>query len=393
MKNTIKMSLAAALAVSALSTSAAAKPLEEAIKGVDVSGSMVYRYDERSIDTNTAGVNSTDTAANYYKIGLTTKAKVNDIVTANVRVITGDGILHQTNDKVGLGVGTTPDGNPSLNVVNANFSANIAGATVIAGKQGLTTPWTQAVSTDDSEQTGTGALALVPVGPVTIAAAYFNQTNLNNAGAGLDGTEAIATTGILGTVGPVSLDAWYLNMGDTNDGNKNGFDSYTVGAKAKVAMAIVEARYTSLSLNTANPTTKSEDNSLAYVKASAKFGPIGVNAGYGMTDEDGGLTALDIDAKTTFEGWNVVLNNKADSDMWIVGANADLMAGLNLKVYYDTLDNSSAKNTEDEIVGQLTYQMSKNFSTYLRYSTYTIDPDIGNDIDRTRGRLQVKYTF
>ena len=50
MKNTIKMSLVAAVAVAGLSSTAAATPLEEAIKGVDISGSIVYRYNDYGND-------------------------------------------------------------------------------------------------------------------------------------------------------------------------------------------------------------------------------------------------------------------------------------------------------------------------------------------------------
>ena len=44
MKKIAKLSLVAAVAVAGLTT-ANAQPLEEAIKNVDVSGSVVYRYD------------------------------------------------------------------------------------------------------------------------------------------------------------------------------------------------------------------------------------------------------------------------------------------------------------------------------------------------------------
>ena len=65
-------------------------------------------------------------------------------------------------------------------------------------------------------------------------------------------------------------------------------------------------------------------------------------------------------------------------------------------------DANATKNkilTEDikakEVYGQLTYKMSKNLSTYLRYGTY--DEKInstGEKVeDQTRGRIQVAYTF
>ena len=51
----------------------------------------------------------------------------------------------------------------------------------------------------------------------------------------------------------------------------------------------------------------------------------------------------------------------------------------------------------EEVYGQLTYKMSKNLSTYLRYGTFTAkENQTGNSDklqDQTRGRIQVAYTF
>ncbi|MEZ4692852.1 MAG: major outer membrane protein [Aliarcobacter sp.] len=72
------------------------------------------------------------------------------------------------------------DQNVGVELTNAYFGyTGIANTTVNVGKQGLTTPWTVAIDSDGNEQTGTGILALSTVGPVTLAAAYFNQTNLD----------------------------------------------------------------------------------------------------------------------------------------------------------------------------------------------------------------------
>ena len=51
MKKIAKISLAAAVAVAGLTT-ANAQPLEQAIKGVETSGSVVYRYNDINSDVN-----------------------------------------------------------------------------------------------------------------------------------------------------------------------------------------------------------------------------------------------------------------------------------------------------------------------------------------------------
>jgi len=384
MKKMIKMSLVAAVAVTGLSSTVAAQPLTEAIKDVDVSGSIVYRYNDYNEDV--AGENGTNT--NDYKIATTIKSKVNDTITATVRVVTGTGALNDSKaGRTSLDNKTDADANPDLQVSQANFTAKVAGATVIAGKQGLTTPWTTAIDSDGTEQTGTGLLTLIPAGPVTVAAAVFNQTNLNNAGVGMSGAEDIKTLGLLGNAGPVALNAWYLDAA-------NVFSTYTVGAKANIEGVTAELKYTSLDLDAATT-----DNSAIIAKVSTKVGPVGLGINYGKTDKEGGLTALNSTASTTLLGWSTTLHNKKDADMIMLNANMDVMSGLNVALNYnnvESMDNTTAnqENEQTEIFTQITYKMQKNFSTYLRFGTFE-DKENGmvvSDSD-TRGRVQVEYKF
>ena len=86
MRKISKISLVAAVAVAGFST-ANAQPLEEAIKNVDVSGSVVYRYDNADNSKVSGAADRTD--RNRYKIGLNLSSKVNDYVKFNSRFIVG----------------------------------------------------------------------------------------------------------------------------------------------------------------------------------------------------------------------------------------------------------------------------------------------------------------
>ena len=93
MRKISKISLVAAVAVAGFST-ANAQPLEEAIKNVDVSGSVVYRYDnfhnaEKTGSNGNVTSDRENTDANRYKIGLNLSSKVNDYVKFNSRFIVG----------------------------------------------------------------------------------------------------------------------------------------------------------------------------------------------------------------------------------------------------------------------------------------------------------------
>ena len=106
MKKIAKISLVAAVAVAGLTT-ANAQQLEQAIKGVEVSGSVVYRYNDYNNDTNYSGVKTTGTGGaengvstknngtnsysdNNYKVGLNVAAPVNEFVKFNSRFLVAD---------------------------------------------------------------------------------------------------------------------------------------------------------------------------------------------------------------------------------------------------------------------------------------------------------------
>ena len=408
MKKIAKLSLVAAVAVVGF-TSANATPLEEAIKGVETSGSVVYRYNNYDNDVTTP--TSDNDADNNYKIGLNLASKINEDVKLNTRFIVGS----QTTGSFATMDTANADEQADVSLSNVYFGyTGIQNTTVNVGKQGLTTPWTVAIDSDGNEQNGTGILALSTVGPVTLAGAYFNQHNVDastdakvsnigslNSGtplAGvLKGDESIATVGAIAPVGPVTFDAWYLDLQET-------FDSYTVGAKSSLDFSGVtlglDARYASLTLDdsVANALSVDDANSIAKIMLTAKMGIVSAKVLYAMTDEDGGLTALDNDAVTTVNGWSTTVNGKADADYWQTSLGLDILSNLNLSANYNNLQyvNASAQGlTEEELYAQLVYKMSKNLSSYVRVGTYTKDNDTTNTAvnDDTRGRVQVEYTF
>lgn len=402
MRKISKISLVAAVAVAGFST-ANAQPLEEAIKNVDVTGSVVYRYnDYNGADKGTS--TSDDYTTNNYKVALNLSSKVNEDIKFNSRLIVGKpssngGAAGANGDSGFATLDSSVDGDQNVDVTlsNAYFGyTGLANTTVNVGKQGLTTPWTVAVDSDGNEQTGTGILALSTVGPVTLAAAYFNQTDLDDSGnapsvLNLNGSEDIATVGAIATLGPVTLDAWYLDLTDK-------FDTYTLGAKSAFDVSGIkmgaEARYASLNLDNSIATT---DNAFAKIVLTADAGLVDGKIAYAWTDKEGGTTALDQDASNTLLGWNLTALNKADADYWQAVLGFDILSNLNLSANYGNLQyvSTGADMEDEEIYGQLLYKMSKNFSTYVRYGTLTKENTTTNvkSTDGTVGRLQVEYTF
>ena len=408
MKKIAKISLVAAIAVAGFTT-ANAQPLEEAIKNVDVSGSVVYRYNDWNNDKSGATKDASD---NNYKIGLNLSSKVNDDVKFNSRFLVAD--MANAGNFAPLDTSNSGDANVNTQLSQANFSyTGLKNTTVTVGKQGLNTPYTTGVMIDENEQTGTGILALSTVGPVTLGAGFFNQTNLGESGDVLpttktttdngveigatesarrnsqNGSSDIAVVAAIATFAPVTIDAWYLDLADT-------FNTYTLGAKSEFNLSGVtlgaDARYASLNLDSTNT-----DNSIAKLALTAKAGIVNGKVAYATTNKEGGITGLDSDAITVLKGWNLNTLNKADADYWQAVAGVDILSNLNLSANYGNLQYVSSKDDmkEEEVYGQLTYKMSKNLSTYVRYGTYTKENTTtkATSIDATGGRLQVAYTF
>ena len=410
-----KLSLVAAVAVAGFTT-ANAQPLEQAIKDVDVSGSVVYRYNDYS-DDKASGTGASadgqkyDRSTNNYKIGLNVSSKVNDDVKFNSRFLVADMDKYAGNFSP-LDSSSSGDANVNTQLSQANFAyTGLKNTTVTVGKQGLNTPYTTGAMIDENEQNGTGAMVLSAVGPVTLGAAYFNETNLNYSGElkdSLNGAKDIAALAAIANIGPVTADAWYLTLADT-------FNTYTVGAKTETKLGDVTlgatARYANLTLENGaaaairTTNTKDTDNDIIKLGLTAKAGIFNASADYAKTSKDGGITGLDSDAITVLKGWNVNTLDKFDADYYKLVAGVDILANLNLSANYGDLKSkdsalSSANDLEfEELYGQLTYKMSKNLTTYVRYGTYTKETtekttgETTTNIDSTVGRLQVAYTF
>ena len=192
------------------------------------------------------------------------------------------------------------------------------------------------------------------------------------------------------------------------------FNSYTLAATSKIDLAEnanigLEARYVQLALDSEVERGLGLDddkNSMFRFAVDGKFSIVNARLAYTKTGKDGGLTALDQDAKNTSLGWAITSNGVADADYYQAALGADILDNLNFTLNYGSLKAKEIEATKtvatdmggiklEEVYGQLTYKMSKNLTTYLRYGTY--DEKInstGEKVeDQTRGRIQVAYTF
>ena len=139
----VKFSLVAALAVGSMSV-LDAKPLEEAIKDVDISGHMRYRYDSVSVKKGDTRI---DPSASGKTIGGKQHHKFRSAVKAGVAM--GDGFkavgeLYYNNDTNGgyLGEGTQTKNPIVLKQAYLQYDNTNVGLSAMLGRQELGTIWT-----------------------------------------------------------------------------------------------------------------------------------------------------------------------------------------------------------------------------------------------------------
>ena len=398
----VKLSLVAALAVGSFSV-LEAKPLEEAIKNVDVSGALRYRFDQASwgkdntqnpLDT-TYGIGDSNTP-HRFRAFVTTKIDAGD----GFKVV---GQLMYNNDKNGgwqrgafnsantakqadNGLTTTKQ-EIVLKQAYLQYDLADAGVSVLFGKQQLNTIWT-------ADFTGMAAKVLItPTDGLTIAA--FGVDSFE--GSGADGDAAkIDTTG-----------AYNKNMyGAAVLGKFAGLDAQVWGAYwDKVAtLYAVNLKYT-LGLGGGNnvgakvtylgnsvdsdfkKTNGVDNGNLVDGRLFAKFSGLDARVGgifYGKKDKGSVNTLEDITGPDLYIGREMfyaddtaLVQSYGQSVFGYVGVGytlpMDLRIGLQ-GVFGQNTQNAGTANAKDmkdtriEGVFELGYQVNKNLSLEGWYS-------------------------
>lgn len=188
----IKLSLAASVALGALSTASFAQPLEEAIKGIDVSGYLRYRYNDDRYDNGNGDVSGSSANHQWRAVADFKTPVVNNVALGlgvwydnRNNVNHGKGVNPTTpgtaNAFIGSGLGSGSDGQFGVREFYATITPDSTATTIKLGKQLLDTPVTNAYDGDR----GTGILALNSDIPnLTLAAAAFDSWSINEVNTG-----------------------------------------------------------------------------------------------------------------------------------------------------------------------------------------------------------------
>ncbi|MBI3874258.1 MAG: major outer membrane protein [Arcobacter sp.] len=393
MTKMIKMSLVAAVAVAGLTTTASAKPIKEALDNVDYSGNLRYRY------TN-GEANAFDQSE--YKLQMTLKSKLNDMVTATVST----DVIAATSDASG-------DADPvAANITEANFAFSVKGNTIIAGKQALATPFADGGAASDSQQ-GTGVVALVPVGGVTIAGGLFLNSDANvakkswvtgqtNAAAVSLGDHNIAAIAAIGKASIVDYAVWYAKVsehgGNVKDStgaaiglDKAGATATNINAKAPIGSVNVEVNIANVNYTgTAGDTLK--DQAQSRIVVSGDVAGVSLAAGYVKAGKDGGdVTLGDTDATANFVMEAFSGTALKDTSAYYLAASMPV-GPVTAKLEYgktSALDGSAAtKVAASETKFSVAYELVKNFNISA-WTTSCSDGLKGSGANR----VELSYTF
>lgn len=328
----LKLSLAASVALGALSTASFAQPLEEAIKGIDVSGYLRYRYNDDRYDSATG--NTSKSANHQWRAVADFKTPVVNNIALNFgvwynnqnNVNHGKGTGTPTTGFLGDGLGSGSDGQFGVREFYATITPDSTATTIKIGKQLLDTPVTNAYDGDR----GTGILALNSDIPnLTLAAAAFDSwsinemnvigtagigSNLTNRG-GEDGASVdkplYALAGIYGVdtnYGRFGGQLWGFYIDDAVDALVFGELSWQgslLRAKLQYTYAALnndnDSVFGALYTGTVGSSTKaniSESNDMGVIEVGADFRndfqlPLNITLGYMMNFADGTAVSLE----------------------------------------------------------------------------------------------------
>ena len=390
MRKLAKLSLVAAVAVAGL-TNVNAASLEEAIKGVDVSGQFRFRaQDQSNIVGGTVAKASDRVKQNSTDVEIEVGVKVP--VTENITAVFK--IDNAPNN------GNSEPTTDALDIEDYYFSYNQGALTVNAGQQNI-----PGRITDGAQ--GDGIVALYNLGNFTVGAAAFNNhtagTDGNAAGYTLSSTDGSNTiyTAVpavagnadkdvlsviaMGTVGPVSLLAQYADVADTAD-------TYNLKADASIEMVKVGAEYTETGMDANN-----DDLSTVKAYASAKVGIVSAKLSYAATGDEGsgslhsnaGGAAAGLETPAEALLWNIGTSGRADYDAFTIDASVAVTPAISLRAAYLAGEQGTGTNNEvTETLGQISYKVSKNLNTYVRFADVE---DQGKEF--TRGRVEARYSF
>ncbi len=371
MKKFAKMSLVAAFAVAGLTSTASAGSLEEAIKGVNISGDVSYRL-EKVTNTSTGGDSEAQHDIDY---SVNFSVPVNDNVTANLRAV--EAYDDDTSDDDGVANASAI----GISVDRAFFTYANNGLTVNAGLTSM--PLSDGVRAD-------GITVAKSFNGIDLSAGYFYSN---------DETEAADVYFVTasGSIDALSYYATYGKVTDADAADDNTADItdldkvlYQVGLSANLDPVTVAVDYSS---NDADSITAGKQTQYK-VSVSGTLGAVNLSAAYAANGADGGKTLIDGSdaAASNISIGGIELEDEDDASAYLLSASTALGDKGTAKVRYAASKNNAADSDLTVLRVNYDYAMSSNFTLGLEYTVNT-DEDAAATDNKTDYVMSAKYTF
>ena len=319
----LKISLAASLALGALSTASFAQPLEEAIKGVDVSGYLRYRYTDDRYDNAGFSRDSLggSNARHQWRAEADFKTPTINNVAMNLGVFyknenqnvnhgkngpdNANGVINGTGNALGAG----QDSDFGVSQFYMTITPDSTATTILIGKQKLGTP----VTNPGDGDRGTGILALnSDISGLTLAAGAFDSWAIDDATSALGDEYSVdkplytlaAIYGVDTSIGNIGAQVWGFMVDDIIDAmiyselswKHSVFNASLQYGYAKIQSGLEEraGNHGQLSKLAANV---ADTNDLLNLRIGANFKeynvPLGIQLGYLTNFQDGTTVSVD----------------------------------------------------------------------------------------------------
>jgi len=418
----VKLSLVAALAAGALATSASAMPLEEAIKGVDVSGMTRIRYKATNVKKDKA--ETTHESEWKFKAVMNVKTTIDDNFFNVVSIrydSTNDGIGHSTANN---------DGNHKFEANQFFLGATFGNTTIQLGRQTI-----GAFFTDDMYGDGIKVLN-TDVEGLVLAALFMDSLERDKDISSVEGTikygDFLGNAGdvlriasgsdykkkdgkissehnlygvaAIGSYDPISFQLWYASLEDVTNlfalelaGDFAISDDVKLGLKGQYAFSDFDGKFKTGSGNTV------DDGSFWAVEASSEFFGVDFSAGYidfSTKENRASLNSFEDQGSFISPGEELLDNYSLYSGKnryyFITAGYTIPDSGVRLGV--DWVDGSNKvngiKTDKSEVVARVDYKYNEKLSFETWYSHVDEKKKVADSSNKADAfRFQAKYSF
>lgn len=397
----VKLSLVAALAAGALATSASAMPLEEAIKGVDVSGMTRIRY----------------TATNKKEVKKETKhrSEWNFKAVMNVKTTIDDNFFNVVSiryDDADIGMSQSGvDNHYKFEASQFFLGATFGNTTIQLGRQTI-----GAFFTDDMYGDGIKVLN-TDVEGLVLAALFMdsleNDDDINSLMVDRINKKLVTDHNLygvaaIGSYDPISFQLWYASLEDVTNlfalelaGDFAVSDDVKLGLKGQYAFSDFDGKFKT-GLKNSTP-FQADDGNFWAIEASSEFFGVDFSAGYinFSTKEDKVSLNSFEDQGSFISPGEELLNDYSlyfgKNKYYFITAGYTIPdSGVRLGV--DWVDGSNkftgTKTDKSEVVARAEYQYNEKLSFETWYSHVDQKVKGADDSDKSdRFRFQAKYSF